>query len=233
MEETDEYGEPVYKVMMASEYGQTQYALSGYPFRSREALMAEFGKMQELPLWKDKQFEEVSREELEARSIKRAEEQDAKAERLSKIQEEKSDVFAPPSEFAAPMSEEKPAAKAVDMTGRGIDSLTRMEDRELVERASKTKQGTKFSALFNGIAVLGSEEKNERSLMARLAVHTTDKEKLLRVFRASGQYRDEKPNAYYSKMADEELQFMAELRSRQTAQSNAPASKVGRYANAK
>ena len=131
------------------------------------------------------------------------------------------------------MSEGKPAAKAVDMTGRGIESLTRMEDRELVERASKTKQGAKFSALFNGIAVLGSEEKNERSLMARLAVHTTDKEKLLRVFRASGQYRDEKPNAYYSKMADEELQFMAELRSRQTAQSSAPAAKVGRYANAK
>ena len=223
VEETDEYGEPVYKVMMASEYGQTQYALSGYPFRSREALMAEFGKMQELPLWKDKQFEEVSREELEARSI-----------RLSKIQEEKSDVFVPPSEAAASAPQEQPAAKAVDMTGRGIDSLTRMEDRELVERASATKQGAKFSALFNGIAVLGSEEKNERSLMARLAVHTTDKEKLLRVFRASGQYRDEKPNAYYSKMADEELQFMAELRSRQTVpNSMAPASKVGRYANVK
>ena len=233
VEETDEYGEPVYKVMMASEHGQTQYALSGYPFRSREALMAEFGKMQELPFWKDKQFEEVSREELEARSIKRAEEQNAKSERLSKIQEEKSDVFVPPSEAAASTTQEKPAAKAVDMTGRGIDSLTRMEDRELVERASATKQGAKFSALFNGIAVLGSEEKNERSLMARLAVHTTDKEKLLRVFRASGQYRDEKPNAYYSKMADEELQFMAELRSRQTAQSSAPAAKVGRYANAK
>ena len=233
VEETDEYGTPVYKVMMASEYGQTQFALSGYPFRSREALMAEFGKMQELPLWKDKQFEEVSREELEARSIKRAEEQDAKAERLSKIQEEKSDVFVPPSEVAASASQEKPAAKSVDMTGRGIESLTRMEDRELVEQASATKQGAKFSALFNGIAVLGSEEKNERSLMARLAVHTTDKEKLLRVFRASGQYRDEKPNAYYSKMADEELQFMAELRSRQAAQSNTPASKVGRYANAK
>ena len=233
VEETDEYGEPVYKVMMASEHGQTQYALSGYPFRSREALMAEFGKMQELPFWKDKQFEEVSREELEARSIKRAEEQNAKSERLSKIQEEKSDVFVPPSEAAASTTQEKPAAKAVDMTGRGIDSLTRMEDRELVERASATKQGAKFSALFNGIAVLGSEEKNERSLMARLAVHTTDKEKLLRVFRASGQYRDEKPNAYYSKMADEELQFMAELRSRQTSQSNVPASKVGRYANAK
>ena len=215
VEETDEYGAPVYKVMMAAEYGQTQYALSGYPFRSREALMAEFGKMQELPFWKGKAFEEVSREELEARSVKRAEEQDAKTERLSQIQEEKSDVFVPPSEAAASATQEKPAAKAVDMTGRGIDSLTRMEDRELVERASATKQGAKFSALFNGIAVLGSEEKKERSLMARLAVHTTDKEKLLRVFRASGQYRDEKPNAYYEKLAAEELGFIAGLRRRQ------------------
>ena len=33
---------------------------------------------------------------------------------------------------------------------------------------------------------MGSEEKDERSLMARLAVHTSDKEKLLRIFKASG-----------------------------------------------
>ena len=233
VEETDEYGAPVYKVMMAAEHGQTQYALSGYPFRSREALMSEFGKMQELPFWKDKAFEEVSRDDLEKRSIRRAEEQDAKAERLSQIQEEESDVFVPPSEAAASTTLEKPATRAVDMTGRGIDSLTRMEDRELVERACATKQGAKFSALFNGIAVLGSEEKNERSLMARLAVHTTDKEKLLRVFRASGQYRDEKPNAYYSKMADEELRFVAELKRPSVAQNTSPTSKSGRFANAK
>ena len=43
-----------------------------------EALMAEFGKMQELPFWKGKAFEEVSLEELQARSIKRAEEQEQK-----------------------------------------------------------------------------------------------------------------------------------------------------------
>ena len=203
-EDTDEYGETVYKVMMSGEYGRTQYALSGYPFRSREALMTEFGKMRELPYWKDKVFEEVSLEELETRSIKRAEEQEKKEERLAQIQEAKSEIFIPPSEVAAGTAQEKPTAKIVDMTGRGIDSLTRMEDRELVERASKTKQGAKFTALFNGISVLGSEEKNERSLMARLAVHTTDKDKLLRVFRASGQYREEEPNVYYEKMEEEE-----------------------------
>ena len=229
VEDTDEYGETVYRVEMCAEHGQTQYALSGYPFRSREALMSEFGKMQELPFWRDKAFEEVSREELQARSIARAEEQEKKEERLSEIEEEKSEVFLPPSELVATMSGESPAARPVDMAGRGIESLTRMEDRELVERASKTKQGAKFSALFNGIAVLGSEEKNERSLMARLAVHTTDKEKLLRVFRASGQYRDEKPNAYYDKMATEELQFMAELRRRPKMPVAANAGSRGHY----
>ena len=233
VEETDEYGEPVYKVEMCAEYGQTRFALNGYPFRSREALMAEFGKMQELPFWKDKEFEEVSREQLQARSIKRAEEQERKAERLSKIEEKQSSVFLPPSHVAKTLSADKSAAQAVDMTGRGIDSLTRMDDREVVERASKTRQGTKFSALFNGFDVLGSEEKNERSLMARLAVHTSDKEKLLRIFKASGQYRDEKPNAYYEKLADEELRFVSGLKKQPAAQNTSHTSQPGRFANAK
>ena len=234
VEETDEYGETVYKVKMCAEYGQTQSALSGYPFRSREALMAEFGKMQELPFWREKAFEEVSLEELQARSIKRAEEQEQKEERLTKIEEEKSEVFLPPSAVAAASeTESASAARTVDMTGKGIESLTRMEDRDLVERASKTKQGAKFSALFNGVDVLGSEEKNERSLMARLAVHTSDKDKLMRVFKASGQYRDDKPNAYYEKMATEEMRFVSGLREKPAAPVASASAKAGRYANAK
>ncbi len=233
VEDMDEYGASVYRVEMCAEHGQTQFALSGYPFRSREALMAEFGKMQELPFWKDKEFEEVSRDELQARSIKRAEAQEQKAERLAKVEEEKSQVFLPPSQVAKTQPKEKAAQRPVDMTGRGIDSLTRMEDRELVEQASKTRQGAKFSALFNGISVLGTDEKNERSLMARLAVHTSDKQKLLRVFRASGQYRDEKPNAYYEKLADEELAFVAGLKKPANVQNNSRTSQSGRFANAK
>ena len=234
VEETDEYGDTVYKVKMCAEYGQTQSALSGYPFRSREALMAEFGKMQELPFWREKAFEEVSLEELQARSIKRAEEQEQKEERLSNIEEEKSEVFLPPSAVASASETQTPsAARTVDMTGKSIESLTRMEDRDLVERASKTKQGAKFSALFNGVDVLGSEEKNERSLMARLAVHTSDKDKLMRVFKASGQYRDDKPNAYYEKMATEEMQFVSGLREKPAAPVASASAKAGRYANAK
>lgn len=216
IEDENESGEKVYKVRMVAEHGQTQLALSGYPFRSREALMSEFGKMQELPFWSGKEFQEVTLDELEAESRKRAEQQEAKAERLKNIEEEQSEVFIPPSEVAAEVAGEAAiitAVAAVETTGRGIESLTRMDDRDVVDKASKTKHGEKFLALFNGESVLGTEEQNERSLMARLAMHTGDNtEQLLRIFRASGQFRDSKPNAYYEQMAKDEMKFIAGLK---------------------
>lgn len=216
IEDENESGEKVYKVRMVAEYGQTQLALSGYPFRSREALMTEFGKMQEMPFWSGKEFKEVTLDELEAESRKRAEEQNAKVERLREIEEEQSEVFMPPSEVAAEVAAEAAVVgtvAAVEMTGRGIESLTRMDDRDVIDKASKTKHGDKFLALFNGESVLGTEEQNERSLMARLAMHTGENtEQLLRIFRASGQFRDSKPNAYYEQMAKDEMKFVAGLK---------------------
>lgn len=216
VEDENEYGEKVYKVRMVAEHGQTQLALSGYPFRSKEALLTEFGKMQELPFWSGKEFREVTLDELEAESRKRAEQQEAKAERLREIEEEKSEVFIPPSEVAAEATETAAivgTAAAVEMTGRGIDSLTRMDDRDVVDKASKTKHGEKFLALWNGEAVLGTEEQNERSLMARLAMHTGDNaEQLLRIFKASGQFRDGKTDGYYEQMAKDEIKFVAGLK---------------------
>lgn len=231
IEDTDEYGDTVFKVRMCSEYGQTVSALSGYPFRSREALMAELSKMQELPFWKGREFKEVSLDELEEISRKRAKKQMEKEERLSQIEEEKSDIYLPPSEVAANVAETVATVTVVDMTGRGIESLTRMDDREVIDRASNTKQGNKFLSLFNGESVLGSEEKDERSLMARLAMFTgSNEEQLLRIFRASGQYREEKPNAYYEKMAKEEMQFVAGLRGQANIQNVVtPNVKGGKY----
>lgn len=236
IEDEDENGDKVYKVRMAAEYGQTQLALSGYPFRSREALMSEFGKMQELPFWAGKEFKEVTLEELEAESRKRAEEREAKSEQLSEIEEEKSEVFMLPSEVAAQVAEEAAVVgtvAAVEMTGRGIESLTNMDDRDIAERASKTKHGDKFLALFNGESVLADEEKNERSLMARLAMFTGDNtEQLLRIFRASGQYREDKPNSYYEKMAKDEMKFVASLKT-PIPTTVAAKSSGSRFANAK
>ena len=197
--------------------------------------MSEFGRMQELSFWADKEFVEVTVDELEVESRKRAEEQSAKVERLREIEEEKSDIFIPPSEVAAQVAEETAVVgtvATVEMAGRGIDSLTRMDDREIVERASKTKHGEKFLALFNGEAVLGDEEKNERSLMARLAMYTGENtEQLLRIFRASGQFREDKPNSYYEKMAKEEMQFVANLKP--SAPPVAAKSTVKRFTNTK
>lgn len=235
IEDTDEYDNPVYKVCMASEYGQTRTAIGGC--KSREELMAEFGKMQELPFWAGKEFQEVSFEELEEMSRKRAEEQNAKAEQEERVEEEKSEIYIPPSEVAAQVAESAAVigtVAAVEATGRGIESLTRMDDREIVERAGKTRHGDKFLALFNGESKLGSEEKDERSLMARLAMMTGDNEsQLLRIFCASGQFRENKPISYYEKMAKEEMKFVAGLRAstpRAVASGNANG---GRYANAK
>lgn len=173
--------------------------------------------MQELPFWSGKKFQEVTLDELEAESRKRAEEQNAKVERLREVEEEQSEVFIPPSEVAAEAAETAAVVgtvAAVEMTGRGIDSLTRMDDRDIVDKASKTKHGDKFLALWSGESVLGTEEQNERALMARLAIFAGENtEQLLRIFRASGQFRDSKPNAYYEQMAKDEMKFVAGLKS--------------------
>ena len=199
------YDETVYKVYMAGAYGQTALAIN-YAFSSKEALMEEFGKLQTLPFWADKEFQECTFEELQDFSIERAEKE--------QIQEEKSEVFVKPSEIAA-RAMPATAGKSVDMSERGIESLTRMGDRDVVERASKTRDGAKFTQLYQGISLLETEEKNERSLMSRLAMFCNgDKEQLLRIFKSSGQFRDEKPNSFYERMAEQSLKFVESIKSK-------------------
>ncbi|MCM1223716.1 MAG: zincin-like metallopeptidase domain-containing protein [Lachnospiraceae bacterium] len=158
-------------------------------------------------------------------------------ESSEEIIEEKSEIFLPPSEVAAKTSEGTAVIgtiAAAETTGRGLESLTRMEDREIVERAGKTRHGDKFLALFHGESKLGSEEKDERSLMARLAMFTGANEgQLLRIFRASGQYRDDKPNSYYEKMAREEIKFVSGIRAEKPRAVQSGNTNGGRFANAK
>lgn len=159
-------------------------------------------------------------------------EEEAEEENAEEIQEEKSEVYMPPSEVAAQAKEDHVAA--VETTGRGVESLTHMDDRDIVERASKTKHGDKFLALFNGESKLGSEEKDERSLMARIAMFTGANERqLMRIFRVSGQYREDKPNSYYEKMAKEEIKFVSGLRASRPRTIVSGKESGGRFANAK
>ena len=220
-EDTNEIGEPIYRLYMASEHGQVEQPLTT-SFDSREALMAEVGKMQELTMYSDKEFQEVSLDELREISAKNENAETEQSERRKEeIKEVQSEIYIRPSEIAT----QEIAARAVvgatiatvDMAGRGIDSLTHLSDRDVVERARATRSGEKFDTLYNGGSLLGSEAKDERSLLSRLAMFTGDEEQIMRILKSSGQYRDEKPNAYYQQLIRDEIKFIEGLKGKHTS----------------
>ena len=202
VEETNAYSEQVYRCYICDEEGKVK-PLINYGFADRDALEKELDKIKELDLWKDKTFEEVGIEALKAKSKEK--------EKAGKVEQEKSTEYIRPSELVA--AEVAAKALPVSMDGRGKESLTRMSDREALSRAETYygKDG-KFSDLYHGKNVLKSEEESEYGLMVRLAMFCGDKDRLLRVFRSSGQYREEKPNAYYEKMAENSLKFISDTK---------------------
>lgn len=203
VEETNAYSEQVYRCYICDEEGKVK-PLINYGFADRDALEKELDKIKELDLWKDKTFEEVGIEALKAKSEEK--------EKAGKVEQEKSTEYIRPSELVA--AEVAAKALPVSMDGRGKESLTRMSDREALSRAETYygKDG-KFSDLYHGKNVLKSEEESEYGLMVRLAMFCGgDQDRLLRVFRSSGQYREEKPNAYYEKMAENSLKFISDTK---------------------
>ena len=203
VEETNAYSEQVYRCYIGDEEGKVK-PLINYGFADRDALEKELDKIKELDLWKDKTFEEVGIEALKAKSEEK--------EKAGKVEQEKSTEYIRPSELVA--AEVAAKALPVSMDGRGLESLTRMSDRETLSRAETYygKDG-KFSDLYHGKNVLKSEEESEYGLMVRLAMFCGgDQDRLLRVFRSSGQYREEKPNAYYEKMAENSLKFISDTK---------------------
>ena len=203
VEETNAYSEQVYRCYICDEEGKVK-PLINYGFADKDALEKELDKIKELDLWKDKTFEEVGIEALKAKSEEK--------EKAGKVEQEKSTEYIRPSELVA--AEVAAKALPVSMDGRGLESLTRMSDRETLSRAETYygKDG-KFSDLYHGKNVLKSEEESEYGLMVRLAMFCGgDQDRLLRVFRSSGQYREEKPNAYYEKMAENSLKFICDTK---------------------
>ncbi len=222
VEDEDELGDAVYGINMISAHGQTSYMLPCI-FKDKKELLAEFDKIKELPVWKDKTFYEVDNETLQELSIKRAELAERKSDRADKP------IYELPSTVAAKAIA---VSKPVNMAERGIDSLTKMSDIDLVERAKRTG-GEMFNSLYEGKSMFGDEEKNEKALMLRIAVFCNgDKEQLLRVFNSSGQYHDEKPNAFYDRMAKQAIEHVAKLNKQQTAPLHSGVNK-SRFKNAK
>lgn len=224
VEETNELGDTVYGVCMTSSYGQT-ISMLPTDYKDREKLLAEFDKIKELPAWKDKEFYEVSVEQLQEISAKLAKAEDRRAEREGRP------MYVLPSVVAARATAR---SKTVDMAERGVNSLTRLSDIDVVERAKRTRGGEQFEKLYNGKTMFGDEEKDERALMARLAVFCKgDAEQLMRVFKSSGQFHAEKPDTLYKKMAKQSIERIDRLAGKiaETTQVNAGKKHFG--ANAK
>ena len=190
-------GDTIFRVYMQDESGAIVMAMAA-AYDTREQLMESFKEFQEDPLWKDAEFQEVSYEELSQTK--------SDAEGNEKQEEEAEIIPAPSQEYIRPselVARSVPAAVAVNMADRGIDSLTRMSDREVVEKAKNVRGGDTFSKLYNGERVFESETKDERILMMRLGMFCNgDTEQLVRVFKSSGQFRDIKPTSYYMQLAE-------------------------------
>lgn len=87
-------------------------------------------------------------------------------------------------------------------TGKGVEGLSSMDDREMLDRAFKAKNGDTVKRLYNGEDLRGNHSNSDMSLMNYLAFWSNhDIDQMLRVFSTSGLYRAEKPQSYYEHTA--------------------------------
>ena len=86
--------------------------------------------------------------------------------------------------------------------GRGLEGLSVMTDRDVVEKAISSKGGDTFKALYNGQDLQNNHSNSDMSLMNRLAFWCNgDKEQMLRIFATSGLFRENKSPDYYESTA--------------------------------
>ena len=87
-------------------------------------------------------------------------------------------------------------------TGEGVEGLSSMDDREMLDKAFKAKNGDTVKRLYNGEDLRGNHSNSDMSLMNYLAFWSNhDIDQMLRVFATSGLYRADKPQSYYEHTA--------------------------------
>lgn len=120
-------------------------------------------------------------------------------------------VYVPPDEL---LEYFKKKHREHIMQGRGPESLTSLCDIEFFEKTKATcAKNTSFERLYYGEQVFNDEEKNALRLMQYFACFCEDdKDKLLRVFKSSGQYCKNKPIEYYEKLASDALEKVNEIK---------------------
>lgn len=83
-------------------------------------------------------------------------------------------------------------------TGAGVEGLSRMSDREVVEKACGSKNGAVFKDYYDGKDLKNNHSNSDMAFMNLLAFWCNgDKEQMLRIFATSGLYRAEKLPSYY------------------------------------
>ena len=92
---------------------------------------------------------------------------------------------------------------------KGVNGLSTMTDRDVVEKASNAKNGDKFKRLYAGEDLQKNHSNSDMSLMNLLAYWCNgDKEQMLRIFATSGLFRPNKSPDYYEGTAIKALRSM-------------------------
>ena len=92
---------------------------------------------------------------------------------------------------------------------KGVNGLSTMTDRDVVEKASNAKNGDKFKRLYAGEDLQNNHSNSDMSLMNLLAYWCNgDKEQMLRIFATSGLFRPNKSPDYYECTAIKALHSM-------------------------
>ena len=92
---------------------------------------------------------------------------------------------------------------------KGVNGLSTMTDRDVVEKASNAKNGDKFKRLYVGEDLQNNHYNSDMSLMNLLAYWCNgDKEQMLRIFATSGLFRPNKSPDYYEGTAIKALRSM-------------------------
>ena len=92
---------------------------------------------------------------------------------------------------------------------KGVNGLSTMTDRDVVEKAGNAKNGDKFKRLYAGEDLQNNHSNSDMSLMNLLAYWCNgDKEQMLRIFATSGLFRPNKSADYYECTAIKALRSM-------------------------
>lgn len=95
--------------------------------------------------------------------------------------------------------------------GLGIDGLSVLSDREVLDKAFNSKSGEAIKRLYNGEDLKNNHSNSDMSLINYLTFWCHgDKEQILRIFATSGLYRPEKSADYYEGSIIKAIKYNAE-----------------------